>query len=102
MIVILGAQIGWFAVVALIALTVLGVIQMLKGFFPKEANPKIWAGIAAALYFALSAGIVFLPTKLVEWLMVSMLVLAIGQLGYEALWQTVIAWFKSFLNPPKA
>lgn len=100
MIVILGAQIGWFLVVALIALTVLGVVQMLKGFFPKLTDTRVWAGAAVVLYFALSAGIVFLPTKLVEWLMVAMLVLAIGQLGYEALWQTVVTWFKNLLKPP--
>jgi hypothetical protein len=100
MITVLGVQLGWMLVVALLALSVLGGLQLLKSLLPKETDSRVWAVVAIGMYFALAALVVFLPDKLVEFLMVGMLSLAIGQLGYESLWQTFVGFVKNALNPP--
>ncbi len=84
-------------VIVLIALAVLGIIQALKGLFKRAPN-WIWTIVAFVLYFAFAAGYVWLPAPVVVFLSIGILAWAIGQLGYEALWQTMIGWLRNLLG----
>jgi hypothetical protein len=86
-------------VIVLVAFAVLGVVQHLKGLF-KKAPTWVWAVSAFALYFIFAAGYVFLPAVVVVFLTIGVLAWAVGQLGYELLWQTLIGWIRNALGLP--
>lgn len=93
---IAGKQVS-LLVVMLVAFAVLGIVQHLKGLF-KKAPTWVWAISAFALYFILAALYVLLPPAAVVFLAIAVLSMALGQLGYEVIWQALIGWIKTALG----
>ena len=84
-------HVDWQGALA-IAVIVVGVIQYLKLFFPKETNTKVWAGINIVLCFGIAAAIWQASSgsvSLVEAIILGGLALAISQLAYEVIVQGV-------------
>jgi hypothetical protein len=75
--------IDW-GMVAYIALTAVGVIQFAKGLLP-GAPWWAWAAALAVVSVGLGAAAHFLPT----WLSMSILGMAIAQIGYETIVQLI-------------
>jgi len=91
-------HVDWIGALAL-AIIVVGVIQYLKLFFPKETNTKVWAvinvvvcfGVAVAIWRASSGG-------LVDAILLGGLALAISQLAYEVIVQGVPSLVQAVLS----
>ena len=66
------------------AVIVVGIMQWLKTFL-KEKPSWMWGAISLVLSFAVAAVMQFLPS----WILLGMLVMSVGQLGYENIIQLV-------------
>jgi hypothetical protein len=82
-----------------IAFAVLGIVQLLKGQL-KQASKQVWGAVAFTLYFGFAALFVWLPTVVVTFLAIGVLAMALGQLGYEVVWQMIIGALRRALGLP--
>jgi hypothetical protein len=76
-------SIDWEVVTAA-AFAAIGVIEYVKGFFP-ESKGLYWRLLQPVLCIAFAATAVVLP----GWVMVGVLALALSQVGYELIIETV-------------
>lgn len=91
-------HVDWIGALA-IAIIVVGVIQYLKLFFPKETNTKVWAIINVIVCF----GVAFSVWRagqgnLAETIILGGLALAISQLAYEVIVQGVPSLVQAVLS----
>lgn len=75
--------INWEIVLAA-AFAAIGIIEYIKGFF-KKADSKIWRALQPVLCIAFAAVGALLPA----WVMTGILALALSQVGYEVMIETV-------------
>jgi hypothetical protein len=91
-------HIDWIGALAL-AIIVVGVIQYLKLFFPKETNTKVWAVINVVVCFGVSFAIWKAGAgSLVDAIFLGGLALAISQLAYEVIVQGVPSLVQAVLS----
>lgn len=70
--------------IMLVAFGVIGVIQYAKGFLPKAPH-WVWAVAQPTLCIALGAAYTYLPS----WIIYGITALALSQIGYETIIQTI-------------
>ena len=66
------------------AFVAIGVIEYLKGFF-KTADSKVWRLMQPALCLLIAGVAAYLPS----WVITGLLALALSQVGYEVIIETV-------------